>query len=127
VGLRAAELVPDVAVFEATMNRDHLRRGLELLRATGGASAPDVPDLGEAFGESEDKITHAVDVAGELDRKRRAMAAHASQIAETSFFLSLPEPAFVAGFGTEWFISRRDPSGGRTTLDDLASSAPAPT
>jgi hypothetical protein len=34
------------------------------------------------------------------------MAAHASQIADQSFFLQLPPDAFRAAFGTEWFIRR---------------------
>jgi hypothetical protein len=32
------------------------------------------------------------------------MEAHASQISETSFFLSMPPEAFAAVWGTEWFI-----------------------
>jgi hypothetical protein len=34
------------------------------------------------------------------------MAAHASQIAENSFFLTMPELAFAAAFGTEWYRRR---------------------
>ena len=32
------------------------------------------------------------------------MAAHASQISETSFFLSMPPDAFTAVWGLEWYI-----------------------
>jgi hypothetical protein len=32
------------------------------------------------------------------------MRAHASQISEQSFFLSLPDEAFAMAFGTEFFI-----------------------
>ncbi len=32
------------------------------------------------------------------------MAAHASQIGEESFFLAMPDDAFLRVFGTEWFI-----------------------
>ena len=31
------------------------------------------------------------------------MAAHASQISETSFFLAMPPDLFAAAFGTEWY------------------------
>jgi hypothetical protein len=32
------------------------------------------------------------------------MVAHASQIPDTSFFLTLPPDLFAMAFGTEWFI-----------------------
>ena len=48
--------------------------------------------------------TTVVDVRAFTAQKRAAMAAHASQIAESSFFLQLPEDAFLASFGQEWFI-----------------------
>jgi LmbE family N-acetylglucosaminyl deacetylase len=61
---------------------------------------PDELDLGVP----EARITTVVDVTGVLDRKRAAMAAHPSQIAEESFFLALPSDLFAAAFGTEWYI-----------------------
>ena len=60
---------------------------------------------------SEELITTTVDVSAYLDVKRRAMAAHASQIGETSFFLAMPPDAFAASFGWEWFIRRGAPAG----------------
>ena len=50
--------------------------------------------------------TTVVDVSDYLDRKRAAMAAHASQISEQSFFLAMPPEPFAMAFGTEWFIRR---------------------
>jgi hypothetical protein len=32
------------------------------------------------------------------------MAAHASQVAESSMFLALPPDLFAEAFGTEWFV-----------------------
>lgn len=64
------------------------------------ASAAVEPD----FGTSEEGITHAIDVTAVLDIKRASMAAHASQVAADSFFMTLPDEAFAAAFGTEWFI-----------------------
>jgi LmbE family N-acetylglucosaminyl deacetylase len=61
---------------------------------------PEELDLGVA----EARITTTVDVTGALDRKRAAMAAHPSQIADESFFLALPSDLFAAAFGTEWYI-----------------------
>ena len=63
---------------------------------------PDPEELD--LGVPEARITTIVDVAGALDRKQAAMAAHPSQIADDSFFLALPPDAFELVFGTEWFI-----------------------
>lgn len=102
VGHRAAELAGTPSVYEATMNRDHLRRVMEQV----GDEAPDVGEDSD-FGSPEAEITTTVDVTGWLDRKRASMAAHASQIAADSIFLTLPDDRFAAVFGHEWFIRAR--------------------
>ena len=114
VGVRAAEMAPVERVYEATMNRDHLRRLMARADELGfgdGADVPDMEDVGDQMGLPEELLTTAVDVSGHLEVKRRAMAAHASQIGENSFFLSMPEPAFAAAFGTEWYRLRGAPPG----------------
>jgi LmbE family N-acetylglucosaminyl deacetylase len=63
------------------------------------------------MGVPEDRITTTVDVRPWLDRKRRAMASHASQIAETSFFLTMAPEMFEGGFGQEWFVLCGAPPG----------------
>ena len=105
VGVRAASLAGVERVYQATINRDHIIRGMRE-RATEIPEGMDVPDFEAApdFGVSEERITAAVDVTKWLDHKRRAMRAHASQIGEQSFFLSMPDDAFAYAFGTEWFI-----------------------
>jgi LmbE family N-acetylglucosaminyl deacetylase len=71
------------------------------------------------MGKPGSLITTRVDVRDVLDVKRQAMAAHASQIAETSFFLTMPAPAFEAAWGTEWYIRRGAPAGtAETSLVD---------
>ncbi|HXQ43388.1 MAG TPA: PIG-L family deacetylase [Acidimicrobiales bacterium] len=104
VGLRAGELAGVPRVFMATVNRDYL---LGLLDTADGAAL--VATQGERppidnLGVTEERITTAVDVTAFLDQKRRAMEAHASQISETSFFLSMPAEAFAAVWGREWYI-----------------------
>jgi LmbE family N-acetylglucosaminyl deacetylase len=124
VGTRAAAMVPGVALYEATMNRDHLQRGLELLAGNGGGALDvDLPELDADFGEPAVAITHTIDVTPYVVHKRRAMAAHASQIAETSFFLRLPEHLFAAGFGLEWFIDRSSAVVERPTVLDRLRDA----
>jgi LmbE family N-acetylglucosaminyl deacetylase len=63
------------------------------------------PDSFDVGVEGE-RITTTVDVSAYTDRKRAAMAAHASQIPPESFFLAAPTEEFARLFGTEWFILR---------------------
>ena len=120
VGHRAAELLPTVGVYEATLNRDHLRKGLTDLALAGGegSSAPALPD---DFGKPASEITHTIDVAEHAALKRQAIGAHVSQQSEIGFLLDLPEASFQAGFGQEWFIERRKPASGNV-FDEMAAS-----
>ncbi len=102
VGVRAAELAGTERVYEATVNRDHLRRLAAADPTIAGAPDVDEMDLGVA----EELLTTAVDVSPWLGVKRAAMRVHASQISEQSFFLALSDEAFAAAFGVEWFIRR---------------------
>jgi LmbE family N-acetylglucosaminyl deacetylase len=104
VGVRAAEMAGTPRVYAATVSRQHFRT---VARDEYGELPPDAerpnPDDFD-LGVDEAIITTTVDVTGVLDRKRAAMAAHASQIPETSFFLAMPDASFRRTFGTEWFV-----------------------
>jgi LmbE family N-acetylglucosaminyl deacetylase len=120
VGVRAAELAETPLVYESTINRDHIRRLLEQQISSGNTDLPgdldpdDLPDPEDTtFGSPESIITTVVDVRDFIDRKRAAMVAHASQIAESHFFLKMPPEAFREGFGYEFFIRRGAPEGAR--------------
>jgi LmbE family N-acetylglucosaminyl deacetylase len=122
VGVRAAELAGTPLVYESTINRDHIRRLMEQQIAEGNSDLPgdidpeDLPDPDDqTFGSPESVITTTVDVRDFVDRKREAMVAHASQIAESHFFLKMPPDAFREGFGYEFFIRRGAPPGARDT------------
>jgi LmbE family N-acetylglucosaminyl deacetylase len=105
VGVRAAELAGTPAVYESTINRDHLIRLMEARPADiSGEDAPTVEDLDEGFGVTEDRITTVVDVRDLVATKRRALREHASQIADESFWMTMPDEAFTASFGWEWYI-----------------------
>ena len=115
VGLRAAEIARTPRVYEATINRDHLvalmaERAAEMAEI---ANAPSPEDMN--IGMPAEVITTTVDVRPFMAQKRAAMAAHASQIPPDSFFLAMPEDAFVAAFGQEWFIRRGTE---RATVED---------
>lgn len=133
VGHRAAALSGVPRVLEVTMNRDHIRNLLEAQAAAvvgdvvdetsveDSSAELEVPDIDgdDPFGSPEEIITHAIDVSAWLGAKRAAMAAHASQIPADSWFLQLPEEAFAAAFGTEWYI---DPSSPRAAGDGFIDS-----
>jgi LmbE family N-acetylglucosaminyl deacetylase len=106
VGVRAGKMAGVPKVYEATISRDHVRR-LAAIRPPNvdEEELPPDPDA-IGLGVPEGEITTIVDVTAYLDKKRQAMAVHASQIPESSFFLSLPVEAFAAAFGQEWFILR---------------------
>jgi LmbE family N-acetylglucosaminyl deacetylase len=125
VGVRAAALAGTRRVFEATIDRDYVRELLTI----GAASSPE-PGLAQEMleggltemGSSSDEINTVVDVRQWVALKRKAMLAHGSQITEESWFARLPEEAFVAGFGQEWFIRRDAPPGWRGA--DLFEDSP---
>jgi LmbE family N-acetylglucosaminyl deacetylase len=93
VGTRAVELAGTPREFHVTINRDRFLRGLE--------GAPTEFDL--ALGLPESEITHAVAVGDRRERKLAAMRAHASQIAEDSWFLTMSEDLWQDSFGYEWY------------------------
>jgi len=114
VGVRAAALAGTPRVYEATADRDHF---METLAAAAGELGDDLPDgmpdpaeFADNFSPA-DAITTRVDVRAYLGVKRAALATHASQIDETSFFLTMPDEVFALAFGTEWFIRRDAPEG----------------
>ncbi|MFD4674026.1 PIG-L family deacetylase [Lentzea sp. NPDC058450] len=108
VGMRAAEIAGTPVVYQALVRESEFRQAFRL------AGMEEPPPLDGAVPESE--INVGVDVTEYLALKRKAMRAHASQISEESFFLTLDEPTFAHAFGTEWFIG---PDGGPAGALDL--------
>ena len=112
VGIRAAELAGTSKVFEATMNRDAMRRGLEMARELGVDFGeddfdPDGPaDDGNPMGLTEAELTHGVDVSAFVEQKRASLRCHRSQITDTAMFSAIPDEYFLIAFGTEWYRKR---------------------
>jgi LmbE family N-acetylglucosaminyl deacetylase len=111
VGHRAAAIASSTPrVLEATFSRDAMRA-----YATGEGGEewdPDGPaDDGNPFGTPEIEIHYAVDVSDHVERKRRALACHASQTSDAGAMLAMPEEMFAAIFGTEWFMEPGRPPG----------------
>ena len=126
VGRRWASDVGGVRVRWVTMNRDAIRASIEAALADEGSwSDEGMLELrreraeSESFGMPDAEITHAIDVSAVIDRKRAAIAAHASQIGPESFFLAMPDEQFAMAFGTEWFVDPGSPRRGRPQRTDL--------
>ena len=123
VGHRAADLASTPRVFEATINRD-VARWLQANTPVGdaetAASQAD-DDWIERLGLPETEITTAVDISGTLDRKKRAMLAHESQIPPDSWFFSLGDEGFARAWGREWFRQATPPFEGDPIADRTTS------
>lgn len=113
VGMRGADLAGVPIVYMATMNRDFMadlaRQAEQLGWQPPEGSGEDGDDGGglDTMGEPASRLTTDVDVTPWLEVKRAAMRAHASQIAETSFFLAMSDEVFSLVWGHEWYIRVR--------------------
>ncbi len=126
VGTQWALLAQSSRTRWVTLNRDVIRDGCEDARDAGDFDEVATLSLEErreraaqdSFGMPESQITHAIDVRPVVDRKRAAVAAHASQIADDSFFLAMSPMRFAAAFGTEWFVDPKAPRSGEPFRTD---------
>jgi LmbE family N-acetylglucosaminyl deacetylase len=94
-------------VLESTMNRDAMRRMVAQAESADqqGDWDPDRPmDDGNPMGTPEAEIHWRLDVTDVLDRKRAALAAHASQTSDVGMMLAMPPEVFVAVFGAEHYV-----------------------
>ncbi len=78
----------------------------------------------EEFGWPDSGITHTIDVVEYLDKKIASMQAHASQIGEDSFFISMSEETRKQAIGSEWFV-QPGLTPGEKKIPDLTKQNPA--
>lgn len=107
-GRLAAERTAVRTWYEATIDREYLHFVETHLVEEAILSG----DLGLArshLGVPTVMVTTTVAVSTVLDRKRAAMAAHASQIPETTSALQFGLEQFSAVYGCEWFIRHGPP------------------
>lgn len=115
VGHRAAELAGVGQVYEATMNRDNMRRLQQHARDAGLVDPENDWDVdgpaddGNPMGLLEFELTHRIDVMAFVEAKRRAIMSHRSQITDAGWFAKMPEDAFRMAFGAEWYRKAGDP------------------
>lgn len=96
-------------VLEQTTNRDDAQRMAARAAALGVALDSEMlGDDGLPIGLPESEINWRVDVRHVLERKRAALAAHASQ-EDTQWMLALPEVAFDTWLGYEHYRENDHP------------------
>jgi LmbE family N-acetylglucosaminyl deacetylase len=119
-GVRAAEMAGTPVVMEATVDRHVLRLAMPVVRGLRRVLRNwYVPPLDDMYTARAD-LTHRIDVAAYVDRKRAAMTAHRSQATADggsrtlALILRLPRPVFRRVFRYEWFVEH-----GRTAGEPL--------
>ena len=112
VGEQAGRLAGVEAVYEATVDHEYLH--FVDTHLVEGVAKPLTRAARSRLGLPTAEITTAIDVRPALERKRAAMAAHASQIPETD--LGAPDGPFAAVYGWEWYVRRGPRSLLETTL-----------
>lgn len=117
VGKAAARAAGLDHVYEATMNRDRLEELMEAAREAG----EEIDDVDRSeFGTPEADIAYGVNVGEVIGLKKDAIMAHRSQVGPDSFFLTMPDEAFAAGFGMEWFnVPDKKDTGGPEVVELL--------
>ncbi|WP_051426433.1 PIG-L deacetylase family protein [Jiangella gansuensis] len=118
IGAAAARLT-GIAGYQSTVDRDHLQAATHLVQAAARAT-------GMEYGIPGDDVTlRLAATPAELEVKRAAIAAHASQVSPAA----IPVADFDRAYGSEWFVRDGVPGildelGDVTTTASTTSAAP---
>jgi LmbE family N-acetylglucosaminyl deacetylase len=107
-GTLAAARAAVPIVYEATVDREYLHF-VETHLVEEAVLTGDLGLVRSHIGMPTVLVSTTVDVTPVLDRKRVAMAAHASQIPETTSALQLGLEQFAAVYGWEWYVRHGPP------------------
>ncbi len=113
VGTAAARLAGIATVYEMTVDREYLHFVDTHLIDHAREALPHI----EHIGMPTVFITSMLDVRAHLAQKRAAIAAHASQVHDTSSVMQLRPESFSSVYGYEWYV-RNGPPGILETLVD---------
>lgn len=103
VGVRAAQRLGLDAVYESSINRDHMRAMIAMVTQQHPELADfALPDL-DNIGLPASEFTTTVDVTAVMAAKRAAMKIHETQIGDFGPMLGMDQAQLAATFGTEWF------------------------
>jgi LmbE family N-acetylglucosaminyl deacetylase len=103
-------------LYYTAVPRARVARLFEFLRASGADLGE--TELPEDFGTPDELITSVIDVAPYVERKRKALEAHASQ-SENIFLLRLPEEVQHQALAFESFVRRISRVSAPDQEDDL--------
>ena len=103
IGRRAATAAGVSTVYDVTVDREYLHF-VETHLVEEAILAGDLGLVRSHIGLPSVEIDATVDVRTVLDVKRAAMAAHASQIPESTSALRLPTHHFADVYGWEWYV-----------------------
>ncbi|HWD24180.1 MAG TPA: PIG-L family deacetylase [Acidimicrobiales bacterium] len=124
ITLRAAETTGVPAkIYFPTFPRSAMARFFEALKEAG-EEIPEPGDtegeatLPEEFGTPDEDVSAWLDCSAVVEKKRQALAAHASQL-EATFFMKLSSERFASMFGTEAYVRHLDTTGSPTPERDL--------
>ena len=109
VAERAAKLADTPRLMQATLPREPMLRVYRVISALRLVKRYDAAEIAESF-SARSEITHRVDVRRYADKKRAALACHASQISGTGrsarlfgLMTRLPVSVFGLLFGREYY------------------------
>ncbi|CAB4730245.1 unannotated protein [freshwater metagenome] len=114
VGTAAAALAGIATVYEMTVDREYLHFVETHLIDHAREALPHI----EHIGMPTVFITLMLDVRAYLTQKRAAIAAHASQVHDTSSVMQLSLESFRNVYGFEWYVRNGPPSVLDTLIDD---------
>jgi LmbE family N-acetylglucosaminyl deacetylase len=114
VGIVAATLAGVDTVYEMTVDREYLHFVDTHLIDHAREALPHIEHIGlpTVF------ITSMLDVRAHLTQKRAAIAAHASQVHETSSVMQLRPESFSSVYGFEWYVRNGPPNILETLTDE---------
>jgi N-acetyl-1-D-myo-inositol-2-amino-2-deoxy-alpha-D-glucopyranoside deacetylase len=105
-------------VYFTARSQSRAQRMQELRQKFQPDQVPGRPRRAVPAGIPDSAITTVVDTTAALGRKRAALEAHASQLADT-FWVMLSDPDFAEMFGEELFVRAQDSTGAPVPETDL--------
>ncbi len=121
VATRAAEMATEAGygpdkIYWGVVPRSVLAAGLEEFRGTSNNPFGDAATIDDLpFGTPDDEIAARIDASAQQERKRNALAAHATQIPPTSWLVSLAGEYGEGFFGIEHYtlaVGKKGPADG---------------
>jgi N-acetyl-1-D-myo-inositol-2-amino-2-deoxy-alpha-D-glucopyranoside deacetylase len=120
VDLLRAEGWEPAKVYFTAIPRSRMREMMDRIRESTGEDVFRSDDGRISIpGTPDEEVTTEVDVSADVDRKRRAFAAHLSQNSPQSPFANMAEEIYRQMFGTEFYALASGAAGDRRPERDI--------